>query len=69
MPPIRADVAYNTLAGISFSLFKGYKEYQKKQKHNREYGMLNTGHGMAFRVAGGMSFGSYGSYKSYRSTV
>jgi hypothetical protein len=38
MPPIRADVAYNTLAGISFSLFKEYKEYHKKPKHNREYG-------------------------------
>src|SRR5882724_9454444 len=47
MPPIRADVAYNTLAGISFSLFKEYKEYHKKQKHNREYGIWNADRGTA----------------------
>src|SRR5258705_7294983 len=51
MPPIRADVAYNTLAGISFSLFKEYKEYHKKQKHNREYGIWNADRGRCGGIA------------------
>src|SRR5258708_32213073 len=50
IPPIRADVAYNTLVGISSSLSKEYKEYQKEQKYNREYGMRNADCGTVARA-------------------